>query len=126
MLPFNLVPKPKVQEVKPPHFEEPLKPSVSAVRGDSAVLSVVVSAYPRAKYTWYFNGREIRSSQKYIITEDNRRITLTIRDVQPEDSGEYTVRADNEYGDTTCTATLNILRKYQTRRRGLLQRYANY
>ena len=71
----------------------------------------MVDSYPPARHTWYFNGKEIRTTQKYIITEEARRITLRITDVQPEDSGEYTIRLDNEYGDATCTTTLNIQRK---------------
>lgn len=70
-----------------------------------------MDAYPPAKVTWYFNGKEIITTQKYIITDETRKTTLSITDTQPEDSGEYTVRLANEYGDATCTTTLNIQRE---------------
>lgn len=72
---------------------------------------MAIDAYPPARHTWYFNGKEIRTTHKYIIIDEARRITLRIMDVQPEDSGEYMVRLDNEYGDATCTTSLNIMRK---------------
>lgn len=75
-------------------------------------IFVDVDAYPKAKHTWYFNGKEIRTSHKYVLVDEARRLTLRILDVQPEDSGHYTIRLENEFGDATCTTTLNILREF--------------
>jgi len=54
----------------------------------------------------------IQTTQKYIVKEESRRISLIINDVQPEDSGEYMIRAENEFGDASCTTILTIERKY--------------
>ena len=69
-----------------------------------------MDAYPPAKVVWHFNGKEIKTTQKYVIIDETRKTTLRINNTQPEDSGEYTVRLANEYGDATCTTTLNIQR----------------
>lgn len=71
-----------------------------------------VEAYPPARHTWFFNGKHIRTTHKYIIIEEERRITLKVVNAQPEDGGEYTIKLDNEYGDVSCTTTLIIQRKH--------------
>ena len=44
-----------------------------------------------------------------VITYDERtgRVSLSITDLGPGDEGEYSCRADNPYGDSTCTVTVS-------------------
>merc|ERR1711936_1349975 len=39
--------------------------------------------------------------------ENTGHVTLVIQDLGPGDEGQYECRADNPYGDSTCTITIN-------------------
>ena len=73
---------------------------------------VQIEAYPPPKFSWFVNGRPVMPSQRFKINYENGLITLIIFNVQPEDSGDYLLKASNEVGECTWKTTLNVKRKY--------------
>ena len=76
---------------------------------------VQIEAYPPPKFSWFVNGRPVLPSQRFKINYENGLITLIIFNVQPEDSGDYLLKASNEVGECTWKTTLNVKRKYWNR-----------
>ncbi len=62
-------------------------------------------------FSRYVNGRQIQPSQRFKVNYENGLITLIIFNVQPEDSGDYVLKASNDMGECTWKTTLNIRRK---------------
>ncbi|XP_025104133.1 myosin light chain kinase, smooth muscle-like [Pomacea canaliculata] len=58
--------------------------------------------------TWYVNGIELRPTERTRIVKEGRTIVLIIINVAPQDSGEYTLKLENERGEVTCKTTLVI------------------
>ena len=51
-------------------------------------------------------GREGKGKKTW-YDEKSGRVVLLIRDLGPGDEGDYQCRADNPYGDSTCTITVS-------------------
>ena len=47
--------------------------------------------------------------------EESGRVSLVIENLGPGDEGQYQCRADNPYGDSTCTIVVRIAHIYQIR-----------
>jgi hypothetical protein len=50
----------------------------------------------------------LTSSDKVQINAEGNTYSLVLLKVTLEDSGQYTVKAQNEAGETACTATLLV------------------
>lgn len=74
-------------------------------------LIVEVSSYPPPRFTWSLNGQIIKPSQRYRMAYDKGIITLVIMSAQPQDAGDYLLRATNELGEISCKTTLHVKRK---------------
>ena len=60
----------------------------------------------------YVDSQEIKRSADFEIRYEEGICTLIIKDVLPEDEGEYSVKAINDAGTCVTTAYLTVLRKY--------------
>ena len=54
--------------------------------------------------TWFKNGQRIVPSQKYRTGFSNQLATINIVNAHAEDSGHYTLLAENPQGQVTCTS----------------------
>lgn len=53
---------------------------------------------------WLLNKEKIEPGEKYEIHQDGRKHSLTVHDLKPEDSGEYTARV----GSNDTSASLAV------------------
>ncbi|XP_045080728.1 obscurin isoform X16 [Coregonus clupeaformis] len=78
--------------------------SISVVSGEDAVFTCEVTQ-TRANVQWAKDGKDIRKSEKYEISKEERVIKLTIHSVTVQDSGEYSCEV---IGGATTKAKLEI------------------
>eukprot|EP00106_Octopus_bimaculoides_P016754 XP_014784196.1 PREDICTED: titin-like isoform X3 [Octopus bimaculoides] len=92
-----------------PEFTELLQP-YTVHDGDRAEFRVRFTGQPLPKITWFYDGKVITSTNDIQITVDYERkeSILIIVEVFPEDEGEYTCSASNEYGETITTCKLTV------------------
>jgi uncharacterized protein YfaS (alpha-2-macroglobulin family) len=95
-------------KTNPPEFIKALTPVKDMKPGEDVRLEAQVLAYPPPRYNWYFSGKEIIPSDRRKVEQDKDTLVLIIRQAQPEDEGEYTLRVQNEMGEITCRTTLTI------------------
>lgn len=78
--------------------------NVSVVCGEDAVFACEVT---QASFTvkWAKDGKAIRTSKKYEISQQEKLMKLTIHNVSAEDSGEYSCEV---VGGATTRAKLEI------------------
>ena len=88
------------------NFRAPLTDASVAVM-QTAVLSCEVSK-PNCKVSWYKNGTEIKPSDTVLPETNGTNQTLTIKNVNKMDAGEYTCRIGNE----ETRANLTIVGKF--------------
>lgn len=87
-------------------------PKVYKVKtGDDVEMGVNFTAAPKPTDEWTVNGRVIQKSKKLIPTIDEESATLTIKKVQKDDVGDYTLKLTNVHGDATINIQLIIMRK---------------
>jgi len=99
---------------EPPRFLSPLSNQV--VRdGDVAVFRVSFQGYPMPNITWYFKQKVINSEQDFVVRTDSQKgqSVLWIREVFPEDEGEFTCKAENECGSAVTQCHLTVRSKYR-------------
>ncbi|KAM9459442.1 obscurin-like isoform 6-T6 [Salvelinus alpinus] len=78
--------------------------SVSVVSGEDAVFTCEVTQ-TSATVQWAKDGKDIRKSEKYNISKEERVMKLTVRSVTVQDSGEYSCEV---IGGATTKAKLVI------------------
>ncbi len=78
--------------------------NVSAVQGEDAVFTCEVT---QATFTvkWAKEGKAIRKSQKYDISQEDKVMKLIVHSVSAQDSGEYSCEV---VGGSTTKAKLEI------------------
>ena len=62
---------------------------------------------------WFWNGKPLKTGSRFRTFCDFGFVILEISPVYPEDSGEYSCRAFNDYGEAVTTATMKVQGNYQ-------------
>lgn len=57
---------------------------------------------------WFWNGKPLRTGSRFRTFCDFGFVILEIAPVYPEDAGEYSCRAFNDYGQAVTTASMNV------------------
>lgn len=91
----------------PPSFTEKLQ-SQYRREGEPVRLTVKVTGIPPPTVTWYRDGRQLVSSPDFEIKQEGEIHSLYIPEVFYEDSGKFSVRAENSAGEAICTASVSI------------------
>lgn len=93
----------------PPQFTKALAPQM-VPEGEVAILDVEVTAKPDARFCWFRHGMKISDDDELevSITSEENKSRLVIGEVFEDDSGDYTVTAENEVGRASSTATLLV------------------
>ncbi|XP_050523300.1 obscurin isoform X8 [Daktulosphaira vitifoliae] len=86
---------------------------ITVIPSMEAIFEAIIKAVPRPKIIWTVNGKDLsdRKNVELISEELEEKISkfkIIIGDVEPEESGEYTVKAWNKVGETTATAHLKL------------------
>ena len=78
--------------------------NVSAVQGEEAVFTCEVTQ-ASSTVKWAKEGKAIKKSQKYDISQEDKVMKLTIHNVSAQDSGEYSCEV---VGGATTKAQMEI------------------
>lgn len=87
------------------------KPSehIEDMEGKLVKIEGRVSGSQPMTVTWFKDGTEIYSSDKYDISLKSNVAVLCIKSSQVVDSGRYSCQAANEAGKTSCDIKVGIL-----------------
>ncbi|KAA0201387.1 hypothetical protein HAZT_HAZT001731, partial [Hyalella azteca] len=93
----------------PPEFSKALAPQI-VPEGEVVIFDVEVHAVPEAFFSWYKHGIKITDDEELevSITSHENKSRLVIGEVFEDDSGDYSVTAENEVGRASSTATLLV------------------
>ncbi|CAF3878648.1 unnamed protein product, partial [Adineta steineri] len=81
---------------------------IEVLRGQDAVFAVDVQGFPIPEIIWTRGDKVLEvETEKISLSEDRKQ--LTIHNVQIENEDEYNVRINNEFGEITSKAKLNVL-----------------
>ena len=79
-------------------------------QGSEAMFVGEISGLPAPTVQWTWRGHPLEAGDgaraKTHYDEQTGRVCLVIPDLGPGDEGDYMCRADNPYGDSTCTITV--------------------
>ncbi|KAM4737871.1 basement membrane-specific heparan sulfate proteoglycan core protein isoform 2-T2 [Anableps anableps] len=82
----------------PPTVVSTPEETIEAARGSTVTFTCQAVGVPTPIITWRLNWGHIPQSDRFIMTNENGRGTLTIRDVKEADQGAYTCEAINAKG----------------------------
>ncbi|VDK72601.1 unnamed protein product [Litomosoides sigmodontis] len=87
----------------PPRMQTPLK-GLRLTEGTDALLQCSITGNPKPKVTWFKNGKivDLINSSGVAAAFKGSLALLKISSVLPEDSGEYTLIAENSFGKVKC------------------------
>ena len=96
-----------VQASVSPQFTKKIQPC-RAVEGESAQFVCEFSGEPAPEITWYRENFTIKNSKDFQIVTTSTKSTLIIREVYVEDSGVFSVKAENAGGSAKTSANLVV------------------
>ena len=96
-------------DLKPPQFIKPLGPQIIP-EGEVAIMGVEVQAVPEATFSWFKHGAKLTDDDELEISiqNDGNISRLVLGEVFDDDSGEYSVAAENCVGRASSSATLIV------------------
>lgn len=86
--------------------------SVNVTERDPVTLYCTVAGTPELQVKWYKEGRQIMPSRFYTLSFEDNVSSLRIQSASKEDSGEYMIKVENDFGTSSCTAFVNVLGLY--------------
>lgn len=95
---------------KAPVFTVPLSNIDSLREGENAHFEarLIPTDDPKLKVEWFWNGKPLKTGSRFRTFCDFGFVILEISPVYPEDSGEYSCRAFNDYGEAVTTASMKV------------------
>lgn len=76
--------------------------------GETANFKCEVTGLPQPEVTWVYKDSVLEDEDRYMIFIEDGQHHLEIYEIVPEDKGEYTVVAKNEFGEVSCSAELIV------------------
>lgn len=101
------------------HLDIVMKPEIegfhdiTVIPSMEAIFEAVIKAVPKPKIVWTINGKDLSERELVHLTseeldKDITKFKITIGNVNPEEEGEYAVKAWNKVGETTAIANLKL------------------
>merc|ERR1719167_1082710 len=86
----------------PPRFRD----SAFFDKGENAVMKIPFTGNPKPRITWKKEGEIVETGAHFMVKTEERHALLTITDCSKDDSGPFTITAENELG--TDFALINV------------------
>eukprot|EP00062_Callorhinchus_milii_P005911 gi/632946090/ref/XP_007888385.1/ PREDICTED: titin-like [Callorhinchus milii] len=83
--------------------------SCNVTIGNPAILQCTVTGTPDLKVKWFKDGKELTSDRHYTLSFEKMVASLRIMSVEKMDSDEYTFEVQNDFGVSSCKASLTVL-----------------
>lgn len=86
---------------------------ITVIPSMEAIFEAIIKAVPKPKIVWTINGKDLAERELVNLTSeelDNNitKFKIVIGNVNPEEEGEYMVKAWNKVGETTAIANLKL------------------
>ncbi|KAI1293738.1 Titin [Halotydeus destructor] len=102
------------ESIRPPMFTAKVQPAIIQA-GEAAIFTCKFSGVPVPSVTWYRENFVLKDSRDIKIVTTNDSTTLTIVKAQVEDSGIFSVKAENKGGAAKCSANLIVEQRKETK-----------
>ncbi|XP_070691358.1 myomesin-3 [Pempheris klunzingeri] len=81
---------------------------VAIMEGKSLCLTCFIDGEPAPEIFWLRNDKEIANQAQFTITKEPKCSTITVNNVQLEDSGKYSIFVRNKFGSETADVTVSV------------------
>ncbi|CAJ0570275.1 unnamed protein product, partial [Mesorhabditis spiculigera] len=95
------------KEAAPPAFVSSLRDQ-ECKEGETIAFECEVEGWPEPELLWLVDDQPLRPSADFKLQYDGQNARLEIRDAQPDDTGVYCVRIQNEHGSQESKANLAV------------------
>ncbi|XP_074662623.1 protein Obscurin-like [Tubulanus polymorphus] len=99
--------KDKSTKQEPPKFKTKLE-NIISIEGEPLSLEVKVTANPEPAITWFVDGHKLKPSDDISMSYDGETAIFMINEAFPEDTGLYTCRALNAFGEVETDAEVIV------------------
>ncbi|XP_060118705.1 myosin light chain kinase, smooth muscle isoform X1 [Heteronotia binoei] len=82
--------------------------SVTAVVGQSILISCAIAGDPFPTVHWFKEGQEVTPGAGWEFLQNEDIFTLVIRNVQPGHAGQYEIQLKNPVGECSCQLSLML------------------
>lgn len=96
----------------PPKINPDTPKKYKVRKGEDVEVTVKFNATPKPNDEWTVNGRVVTKSKRVAPSIDEESAVLTIRKIQEEDIGDYTLKLVNNAGEASIDINIVIVREY--------------
>lgn len=96
----------------PPKIHKSTQKMYKVNKTDDVEVTVKFAASPKPSDEWTVNGNVVQKSNRISTTINDESATLTIKKIEDDDVGEYTLRLSNTYGETSINIKVIIVGVY--------------
>ncbi|KAM9310400.1 myomesin-3 [Pholidichthys leucotaenia] len=86
---------------------------VAIMEGKSLCLTCFIDGEPSPESFWLRNDRELFNQDHFTITKEPKSSSITINNVNTEDSGKYSIFVRNQHGSETVDVTVSVYKHGQ-------------
>ncbi|XP_062908156.1 titin-like [Mobula hypostoma] len=94
--------------MEPANIIEKSEP-LTVTSGNPAILECTVAGTPVLNVAWFKSGKQLESNRRYKLSFANKIARLKILSAEPDDSGNYAFKVQNEFGANSCDIHLTVL-----------------
>ncbi|KAJ4429601.1 hypothetical protein ANN_21787, partial [Periplaneta americana] len=101
--------KVEIIETAPRINVDVLKKEYKVKKGEDVTIEVKYTSTPTPNDEWFVNGKLVKKSKRITQTLTEASASLTIKKVEEEDVGSYTIRLSNNCGEASAELTLILM-----------------
>lgn len=97
----------------PPKINPDTPKKYKVSKGDDVEIVVKYTGTPKPSDEWTVNGHVVTKSKRVVPSINEESATLTIKKIQEEDVGDYTLKLVNHVGESSIEINVVIVREYR-------------
>ena len=102
--------------VEPPHYpptipRDQVQSEIWLKKGQDVTIEIPFNGYPVPKAEWFFKGKPIRKTKKAVTNVADTSVTLSLKQVDTNETGTYTCKLGNDCGEVSVDVTIKLIGK---------------
>jgi titin len=89
-------------------YDNKLKSAQTVKAGTTLTLTVNISGIPSPSVQWFLDDEPLQKSDRISIDTTSEYSALTVKNCNPDDTGVYTISAENVVGKAEADFEINV------------------
>lgn len=102
--------------VEAPHYpptipRDQVQSEIWIKKGQDVTIEIPFNGYPVPKAEWFFKDKAVRKTKKSVTSAADTSATLSLKQVDTNETGTYTCKLSNDCGEVSVDVTVKLIGK---------------